>query len=750
MGNSYTRQSSFSDGDTINSGLFNDEYDQLVLAFSSTTGHTHDGSTGEGAAVTKVGPAQDVVISGTTILPKTSNAIDLGSSTYKFKDAYFGGNITADGSITYNGNVVLGSDATDTVTINGTIQGGSLLFEGATVDGFETTLAIPDATADITITLPNATDTLVGKATTDTLTNKTLTTPVISSISNTGTITLPTSTDTLVGRATTDTLTNKTLTTPVISSISNTGTVTLPTSTDTLVGRATTDTLTNKTLTSPKIGTNLSDTNGNELLKVTATTSAVNELTLANAATAAGPTLSATGGDTNIDINLTPKGTGEVNITKVDINGGTIDGSTIATSDVTVGTGKTLNVSAGTLTTSSTQKKAIVEGAGSNVDIGAYSLTAKTLVSDVAVGIAPITVTSTTVVTNLNADKLDGADLDTAVALGTSDTKIPSQKAVKTYVDAQVDTADTLAEMNDTTITTPADSHFLVHNGTNWINETGATARASLGVDSAGTINYTHPNHSGDVTSTADGATVISAGAVDIAMLSATGTAGATTFLRGDNTWVVPTDTDTNTNQLTTFTVSATTDTTPTTISQGDDLMFTAGTGITCETTADGTVTITNTVTDTDTVYTHPTGAGNEHLPSSVSQTEAGYLDGVTSGIQTQLGAKQASATAVSKSSSTGEANIPAGTTAQRGSGAAGQFRYNSTTASFEGYGSAWGSIGGGATGAGGDAVFVENELIVTTDYELSTNKSAMSVGPVTVNSGVSVTIPSGYTWVVL
>jgi hypothetical protein len=57
--------------------------------------------------------------------------------------------------------------------------------------------------------------------------------------------------------------------------------------------------------------------------------------------------------------------------------------------------------------------------------------------------------------------------------------------------------------------------------------------------------NYVHPNHSGDVTSTADGATVISAGAVDIAMLSATGTAGATNFLRGDNTWVVPTDTNT-------------------------------------------------------------------------------------------------------------------------------------------------------------------------------------------------------------
>jgi len=70
-----------------------------------------------------------------------------------------------------------------------------------------------------------------------------------------------------------------------------------------------TQTLTNKTLTAPKVGTSILDTNGNELLLLTATGSAVNELTLANASTGNGPILSATG-ETNVDINLNPKGTG--------------------------------------------------------------------------------------------------------------------------------------------------------------------------------------------------------------------------------------------------------------------------------------------------------------------------------------------------------------------------------------------------------------------------------------------------------
>ena len=70
-----------------------------------------------------------------------------------------------------------------------------------------------------------------------------------------------------------------------------------------------TQTLTNKTLTSPAIGTKISDTNGNELINLTATSSAVNEFTIANAATGDGPVLSSTG-ETNVDININPKGSG--------------------------------------------------------------------------------------------------------------------------------------------------------------------------------------------------------------------------------------------------------------------------------------------------------------------------------------------------------------------------------------------------------------------------------------------------------
>ena len=99
----------------------------------------------------------------------------------------------------------------------------------------------------------------------------------------------------------------------------------------------------------------------------------------------------------------------------------------------------------------------------------------------------------------------------------------------------------------------------------------------------------------------------------------------------------------------------------------------------------------------------------------------------------------------------TDSVTVPKGTTAQRGTGVTGKFRFNTTDNTFEGYdGTAWGAVGGGATGAAGNAVFYENDQNVTGDYTITTNRNAMSAGPITVNSGVTVTIPAGSVWTIV
>jgi hypothetical protein len=140
---------------------------------------------------------------------------------------------------------------------------------------------------------------------------------------------------------------------------------------------------------------------------------------------------------------------------------------------------------------------------------------------------------------------------------------------------------------------------------------------------------------------------------------------------------------------------------------------------------------------------------GTLTLTTDLALTEGGTGASNAADARTNLGTDAAY---VAKTSATGSAEIPSGTTAQRDvSPSAGYLRFNSTDTSFEGYdGSAWGSIGGGATGGGSDAIFYENGQTVTTDYTITSATNAMSTGPLTVNSGVSVTVPSGSRWVVL
>jgi hypothetical protein len=94
---------------------------------------------------------------------------------------------------------------------------------------------------------------------------------------------------------------------------------------------------------------------------------------------------------------------------------------------------------------------------------------------------------------------------------------------------------------------------------------------------------------------------------------------------------------------------------------------------------------------------------------------------------------------------------IPVGTTAQQPTPITGQIRFNSDINQYEGYfASAWGQLGGGATGGGGDQVFVLNDQTVTTNYTIPSGKNAMCAGPITVANAVTVTVSTDSTWVIV
>ena len=408
MGATYTRQSSYTDGDIITAAHTNDEFNQLLAAFAASTGHTHDGTTAEGGPITKMlgtsltlgdGTAatditvtfdgesndgvlkwmededyfefsDDILIASTEKLQFRDTALYINSSadgqldivadtevqiaapTIDINgDADVSGTLTygslSDGSITITAFVDEDNMASDSATLVPTQQsvkayvdaqvtaqdldfqadsGGALNIdldsETLTLTG-GTGIDTSGSSNTVTFAIDSTVATLTG---TQTFTNKTLTSAVLngtisgtsikdeddmtsdsashlatqqsikayvdsqvtaqdldfqgdsggalsidldsetltvaggtgidtSGSLNTLTVAIDSTVATLTG---TQTLTNKTLTTPVISSISNTGTITLPTSTDTLVGRATTDTLTNKTLTSPVLNTSVS------------------------------------------------------------------------------------------------------------------------------------------------------------------------------------------------------------------------------------------------------------------------------------------------------------------------------------------------------------------------------------------------------------------------------------------------------------------------------------------------------------
>jgi len=145
-----------------------------------------------------------------------------------------------------------------------------------------------------------------------------------------------------------------------------------------------------------------------------------------------------------------------------------------------------------------------------------------------------------------------------------------------------------------------------------------------------------------------------------------------------------------------------------------------------------------------------------QQLNSTVSSLTASSIANVPAGgiaATTVQGAiNELDAEKVTKTSNVGSAVLPVGTTAERDAGTPlGYLRYNTSLSQFEGYGaSGWGKVGGGATGGGTDSVFYENDQVVTANYTIPASKNAMSAGPITINSGVSVTVPPGSVWTVV
>jgi hypothetical protein len=108
MATGYTRNDSINniaDGNIINASDLDGEFDAIVAAFNASTGHNHDGAAANGSPITKIGPAQNLVVSSGAIIPSTDDAIDLGSSSFQFKDAYIDGTAYID-TLEINGTVI--------------------------------------------------------------------------------------------------------------------------------------------------------------------------------------------------------------------------------------------------------------------------------------------------------------------------------------------------------------------------------------------------------------------------------------------------------------------------------------------------------------------------------------------------------------------------------------------------------------------------------------------------------------------
>jgi len=459
----YTRQSTFADGDTITAALFNNEYNQLLNAFSNTGGHKHDGTANEGPVIGLIGdagetapnnkvlidttnnyiefyvevssaPVQQLYIADGAIIPVTDSDVDLGTTSLRFKDTYtdtitttgnatIGGDLTVTGSATISGNLTFGDADTDCINLAAEIDSDIIPNTDGTYDLGSATKEWQDlyidGTANIDSLVADTADINGGTIDGATIATSDITVGAGKTLDvSSGTLTL--ADDQISG----DKVEGGTIAATTVTTLtSTTGNITNVNSTTT---NATTVDSTNLEVTNLK----------------------------AKDGTAAGSIADSTGVVTLASSVLTT----------TDINGGTIDDSTIATSDITVGTGKTLDVSAGTLTLADNQIS------GDKVEGGTIAATTITDLTFGSLNDGTITVTAFADEDDMSSD---------------SATLVPTQQSVKAYVDSQV-TAQDLDFQGDTggALSIDLDSESLTIAGGTGLDTVGSGNTVTVNIDS--------------------------------------------------------------------------------------------------------------------------------------------------------------------------------------------------------------------------------------------------------------------------